>query len=57
MFVQWKLPYGVIGNTSGFGPEELRFESLWGNDSKFITITRKCCKLGKGWIPIKILMI
>ena len=40
MFVQSKLPYGVIGNTSGFGPEELRFESLWGSDSKIITIIR-----------------
>jgi hypothetical protein len=26
-----KLPYGVIGNTSGFGPEESRFEPWWGN--------------------------
>lgn len=26
-----KLSYGVIGNTSGFGPEESRFEPLWDN--------------------------
>ena len=25
------LSYGVIGNTSGFGPEESRFEPLWDN--------------------------
>gem|GEM_PF-5746257 len=23
----WKLSDGVIGNTSGFGPEEFRFET------------------------------
>jgi hypothetical protein len=26
------LSYGVIGNTSGFGPEESRFEPLWDNN-------------------------
>ena len=25
------MSYGVIGNTSGFGPEESRFEPLWDN--------------------------
>jgi hypothetical protein len=26
------MSYGVIGNTSGFGPEESRFEPLWDNN-------------------------
>ena len=26
------MSYGVIGNTSDFGSEELRFESLWDNN-------------------------
>ena len=27
------MSYGVIGNTSGFGPEESRFEPLWDNQN------------------------
>ena len=30
------MSYGVIGNTSGFEPEESRFEPLWDNKVKKI---------------------
>ena len=36
------LSYGVIGNTSDFGSEELRFESLW--DNIFINEMKKQVK-------------
>jgi len=35
-----KLSYGVIGNTSGFGPEESRFEPLWDNTGYLIPGSR-----------------
>ena len=39
------LSYGVIGNTSGFEPEESKFEPWWDNKSE--KIHKKTCKCKK----------
>ena len=31
------MSYSVIGNTSGFGPEESRFEPLWDNKNNTLS--------------------
>ena len=42
------MSYGVIGNTSGFGPEESRFEPLWDNHMVAIAQLVRASDCGSG---------